>query len=128
MQETRVQSLGWEDPLEKEMATQTHSNILAWRIPGIGEPGGLRSMGSHRVGHDWSDLAAAAAALNKNSEVPLVFQETYFSLLYNPFRLSCLWQFEDLVAFFGPFLHFIYILHSVATFWTWETSLIIQTD
>ena len=46
--------------LEKEMAT--HSSVLAWRIPGMGEPGGLPSMGSHRVGHDWSDLAAAAAA------------------------------------------------------------------
>ena len=43
--------------LEKEMAT--HSSVLAWRIPGTGEPGGLPSMGSHRVGHDWSDLAAA---------------------------------------------------------------------
>ena len=39
-----------------------HSSVLAWRIPGMGEPGGLPSMGSHRVGHDWSDLAAAAAA------------------------------------------------------------------
>ena len=46
--------------LEKEMAT--HSSVLAWRIPGTGEPGGLPSMGSHRVGHDWSNLAAAAAA------------------------------------------------------------------
>ena len=45
--------------LEKEMAT--HSSVLAWRIPGTGEPGGLPSMGSHRVGHDWSDSAAAAA-------------------------------------------------------------------
>ena len=44
--------------LEKEMAT--HSSVLAWRIPGTEEPGGLLSMGSHRVGHDWSDLAAAA--------------------------------------------------------------------
>ena len=42
--------------LEKEMAT--HSSVLAWRIPGTGEPGGLLSMGLHRVGHDWSDLAA----------------------------------------------------------------------
>ena len=53
--------------LEKEMAP--HSSVLAWRIPGMGEPGGLPSMGSHRVGHDWSDLAAAAAAaeqLNNN--------------------------------------------------------------
>ena len=40
----------------------THSSVLAWRIPGTGEPGGLPSMGSHRVGHDWRDLAAVAAA------------------------------------------------------------------
>ena len=43
--------------MEKEMAT--HSSVLAWRIPGMADPGGLPSMGSHRVGHDWSDLAAA---------------------------------------------------------------------
>ena len=48
--------------LEKEMAT--HSSVLAWRIPGMGEPGGLLSMGSHRVGHDGSDLAAAAEQLS----------------------------------------------------------------
>ena len=41
----------------------THSNVLAWRIPGTREPGGLLSMGSHRIGHDCSDLAAAAAML-----------------------------------------------------------------
>ena len=46
--------------LEKEMAT--HSSVLAWRIPGTGETGGLLSLGSHRVGHDWRDLAVAAAA------------------------------------------------------------------
>ena len=46
--------------MEKEIAT--HSSIVAWRIPGTEEPSGLPSMGSHRVGHDWSDLAAAAAA------------------------------------------------------------------
>ena len=45
--------------LEKEMAT--HSSVLAWRIPGMAEPDGLLSVGSHRVGHDLSDLAAAAA-------------------------------------------------------------------
>ena len=56
MQETRVQPLGWEDPLEKEMAT--HASVLAWRISGTGEPGGLPSMGSHRVGQDCSDLAS----------------------------------------------------------------------
>ena len=50
MQETRVRSLGGEDPLEKEMAT--HSSILAWRIPWTEEPGGLQSMGLQRVGRD----------------------------------------------------------------------------
>ena len=50
---------GWSPEVEKEMAT--HSNVLAWRIPGTGEPGGLPSMRSRRVRHDWSDLAAAGA-------------------------------------------------------------------
>ena len=50
MQETWVRSLGWEDPLEKGMAT--HSSILAWRVPWTEEPGGLQSMGLHRVRHD----------------------------------------------------------------------------
>ena len=50
MQETWVRSLGWEDPLEKEMAT--HSSILAWRIPWTEEPGGLQSMGLQRVEYD----------------------------------------------------------------------------
>ena len=50
VQETQIQSLGWEDPLKKEMATQ--SNILAWKISWTEEPGGLQSMGSQRVGHN----------------------------------------------------------------------------
>ena len=52
MRETRVQPLGWKDPLEKEMAT--HSSILAWKIPWMVEPGRLQSMGSQRVGHNWA--------------------------------------------------------------------------
>ena len=50
MRETRVQSLGWEDPLEKEMAI--HSSTIAWKIPWTEEPGRLQSLGSQRVGHD----------------------------------------------------------------------------
>ena len=50
LQESWVQSLGWEDPLEEEMAT--HSSILAWRIPWTEEPGRLSSIGLHRVRHD----------------------------------------------------------------------------
>ena len=59
--------------LEKEMAT--HSSVLAWRIPGTGEPGGLPSMGSHRVGHNWRNLAAAAAPENRQS--PLLSTWTF---------------------------------------------------
>ena len=50
LREAWVRSLGWEDPLEKRMAT--HSSILAWRIPWTEEPGGIQSMGSQRVGHN----------------------------------------------------------------------------
>ena len=51
MQDTRVQSVGWEDPLEKQM--ETHSSIPAWRIPWTEEPGGLQSMESQRIRHNW---------------------------------------------------------------------------
>ena len=71
--------------LEKEMAT--HSSVLTWRIPGTGEPGGLSSMGSHRVGHNWSDLAAVAAAANhQRSYLPTV-------MLSHP----CLWTSVTLI-------------------------------
>ena len=62
--------------LEKAMAT--HSSVLAWRIPGTGEPGGLPSMGSHRVGHDRSDLAAAAECKNGESILILFFFLVFF--------------------------------------------------
>ena len=66
--------------LEKEMAT--HFSVLAWRISGTGEPGGLPSMGSHRVGHVWSDWAAAAASdIGIDLQSPMVV--TLYSLLYS---------------------------------------------
>ena len=65
--------------LEKEMAT--HSSVLAWRIPGTGEPGGLPSMGLHRVGHDRSDLAAAATAV-------------YLEKFYGGWFCVCVLQFD----------------------------------
>ena len=78
--------------LEKEMAT--HSSVLAWRIPGMAEPRRLPSMGSHRVGQDWSDLAAAAAAytsmyclslkdiLKKLSRINFYFLHLFFNTLF----------------------------------------------
>ena len=59
-----------------------HSSVLAWRIPGMGEPGGLPSMGSHRVGHDWSDLAAAAQCILQFSYYILQFCDFHFLLSY----------------------------------------------
>ena len=67
--------------LEKEMAT--HSSVVAWRIPGTGEPGGLPSMGSHRVGHDWSNLAAAAAAYSSHNLLLTLMQIIYVFMCIN---------------------------------------------
>ena len=81
--------------LEKEMGT--HFRVLAWRILGMGEPGGLPSMGSHRVGQDWIDLAAAASresSLFITLRIPLVPLEFYFLLLYcSPSSLTDIYSF-----------------------------------
>ena len=74
--------------LEKE--TATHSSVLAWRIPGAGELGGLPSMGSHRVGHDWSDLAAAARLVN-----PFTTSYSYlFTCRVRTFKIYSLSNFQ----------------------------------
>ena len=87
MQETQVLSLDQEDPLKKGIAT--HSSVLAWRIPGTGEPGGLPSMGWHRVRHNWSNLAAAAADsifkgrdITLSTKVPLVKAMVFQVIMY----------------------------------------------
>ena len=59
----------------------THSSVLAWRIPGMGEPGGLLSMGSHRVGHDLSDLAAAAAMAIQKIKIFVLCSDTIFQAM-----------------------------------------------
>ena len=66
-QKTHIQSLGWDDPLEKEMAT--HPRILAWRIPWTGQPGGLQSMGLPRVGQD----------LATNQSTNFIYEQTKLS-------------------------------------------------
>ena len=71
--------------LEKEMAT--YSSVLAWRIPGMGEPGGLPSMGSHRVGHDWSSLAAA------DTVVIFLFRQCLFELFNFFFSFTSMFVF-----------------------------------
>ena len=84
--------------LEKEMAT--HSSVIAWRIPGTGEPGGLPSMGSHRVRHDWSNLAAAAA------DVPVVHYLRSFTILFKCL-LTILFKDANISSFCFPFWSFL---------------------
>ena len=83
--------------LEKEMAT--HSSVLAWRIPGTGEPGGLPSMGWHRVGHDWSDLAAAAAAGGVSKDILLDLCQRVFCLCFPLRAIVSGLTFRSLVHF-----------------------------
>ena len=75
--------------LEEEMAT--HSSVLAWRIPGMGEPGGLPSVGSHRVGHDWNDLAASVLVILNWAE----------SVLYSVIFFAFAWAFRSWSIFIG---------------------------
>ena len=81
--------------LEKEMAT--HSSVLAWRIPGTGEPGGLPSMGLHRVGHDWSGSAAAVvfSLCNLGYEVKQIISKfgSTFNILFLAFIMS--WNISE---------------------------------
>ena len=92
--------------LEKKMAT--HSSVLAWRIPGTGAPGGLPSVGLHRVGHDWNDLAAAAAAF-----LWILFSSSVMSDLCNPMDCSMPGCFPIL-----PCIHIPYFLYPCVYWWT----------
>ena len=95
--------------LEKEMAT--HSSVLAWRIPGMAEPSGVSSMGSHRVGHNWGDLAAAAAA----APSPTVSTSLFF--LSGTPLLPCKWyhlsRFHIYVLIYDICFSLSDLLHSV---------------
>ena len=76
--------------LEKEMAA--HSSVLAWRIPGTGEPGGLPSMGSHRVGHDWSDLVVVVVVVRESfNTIFSSFSGLRYVLISEHFLVLCCW-------------------------------------
>ena len=81
MREIHVQSLGWEDPLEKEMAT--HSSILAWKISWMEEPGWLLSMGSQRVVHDWATSLSIYLSISSSRLVAKVLE---FQLQHQSFQ------------------------------------------
>ena len=125
--------------LEKEMAT--HSIVLAWRIPRTREPGGLPSMGSHRVGHDWSDLAAAAAAYPLRNCLQL-FLQCHFNLLclsYSlclplllhrilycdaVFAIALFWSKWSLVLFFNTHIDIFQV--SIKIHFTLETLILFR--
>ena len=97
--------------LEKEMAT--HSSVLAWRTPGMGKPGGLLSMGWHRVGHDWSDLAAAANLYlcDHQGEIGILFLP-YISLIQKTHR----WEMNVWIAAVWGGSYYL------KKFWSYKTS------
>ena len=122
MQETRVQSLGQEDPLEKEMAV--HSSILAWKIPWMAGPGRLLSMGSQRVGHDWAtSLHFTSVQFQPGSMIPpnLFFLNIALIIkgLLDSMQIlgssvlvlwKCLWYFDrdctESIDYLGQYGHF----------------------
>ena len=85
MQETRVRSLGWEDPLEKE--TATHSSILAWRIPWTEELGRLQSTRSQRVGHDWVTSLSSSRLTYPVSSLTFKPEYLYRAFKFKMFRI-----------------------------------------
>ena len=92
MQETWVQSLGWEDPLEK--GTATHSSILAWRIPWTEEPGRLQSMGLQTVRHDWAAFFSSFSKLEGVYVLSrLVVSDSLWTHGLYPSRLLCPWDY-----------------------------------
>ena len=97
VQETQVQSLGEEIPLEKGMAT--HSSILAWRIPWTEEPGGLQSVGSQRVGHDW---------------VTNTFTFRHIINISFHFYQKSLSLFDNLTTYLGTYLLFSFRFSSIS--------------
>ena len=113
MRETQVWSLGWEDLLEKEMAT--HSSTLAWRIPWREEPGRLQSMGLQRVGHDWATSQ-------------WVWSVSHCSLIYISFMIS------DAQHLFMCFFYHLYIffremsIQFLNPFLNWVTSFFVVVD
>ena len=112
MQETRVWSPGWEDSLEKEMATRP--SIIAWEISWTEEPGGLQSMGSQRVGHNWSDLACLHSFIMLTEGLTVPPQDhtavVYISLISDVDSVSCLlvmWLSSLVRCLLKSFTHFI---------------------
>ena len=109
MREIRIQSLGQKDPLEKEMAT--HSSTLAWKIPRTEEPGGLQTMGSQRVGHDWvtSFSLFSLSLLLKDTEIQSKSSDVFLVCIFMKFSVA--FKILQPHCFF-----FLLLFHSIMNF------------
>ena len=130
MRETRVQSLGWEDPLETEMAT--HSSVLAWRIPWTEEPGRLQSTGLQRVGHDWATSLSLSFTFFPASWSAFTIQwtpEYVNSSLVESVRKAQQTQREQLCSTDGriPDFFFMVTLSAPYTYWRYHEDHIIPS-
>ena len=115
--ETRVWSLGWEDPLEEGMAI--HSSILAWRIPWTEEPGGLQSMGLQKVGHDWSNLAHTRMNMYRINQILSWCCTCMLSCFSHVWLFATPWTVPtDRRAWWAT-------VHGIAKSWTWLSSWVV---
>ena len=123
-----VQPLGQEDPLERGMVT--HSSILAWRITWTEEPGGLQSTGSHRVRHNWSNLACTRMTFLSINKIGMTLWELKFYLLeYSFFFPHSLLEFIQVFVhyFKNIFMHILDIQVKVTNH-LWKTRLVSSHD
>ena len=121
--ETRVWSLGREDPLEKEMAT--HSSILAWEIPWTEESGGLQSMGLQRVGHDWATSLSFYSVIKLCPALcdTMDCSAPGFLVLHHLLEFALSWWCYRLYLFFKIFL---YLGAQGLSFGTWDLHSSLQ--
>ena len=120
IQVTRFRSLGWEDPLWKEMAT--HYSMLAWRMPWTEEPGGLQSMGLQRVGHDWVTFTFTFHDQWKNEWVHVLCHYKYYkhSSISTPSFVLGLGQLPFSLCFMRNYKHFSYIADFFSGYCLWS--------
>ena len=126
MRDTSVRSPGWEDPLEKEMAT--HSSTLAWKIPRMEEPGGLQSMGSQRVGHDSVTSLHLSFSISPSNEHPglIFFRMDWLDLLAVQGTLKSLLQHHSSKASILPHSAFFIVQISHAYMTTGKTIVLTR--
>ena len=115
VEETWVRSLGREDPLEKEMST--YSSLLAWEIPRTEEPGGLQSMGSHRVKHYWGTNTFTNTFIHKigKQQGPTINYKGLYSISCSNLRRKRLWERKDTDILLNHFALYLKLIHCKST-------------